>query len=107
MNKPQKVAAQFEVMQLVRVIERGGFGRVEEVLLGNGVLAARKVFDPQAIASTSDEYKKLLLRFKKEAKTQSLLDVPRIVTILQASLDVDPPSYLMPLAQKICAKKSR
>jgi len=86
-------------MDFIRQIDRGGFGRVDEVLLPDGSHGARKTFDPQ-FELTPDEYEKLLKRFIREVRVQSSLSPHIVVPIITADLDGDHPWYLMPLADK-------
>lgn len=83
-------------MQILETINRGGFGRVERVMLENGQLGARKVFDPIV---ADDDKEKLRKRFEREARTQSALVFPAIMPIIGGDLTADPPWYLMPLAE--------
>lgn len=87
-------------MKILEVINRGGFGRVEKVVLDNGTTAARKVFDPtsQVVAQTNVE--KLKKRFKREARIQSSLSKDFFVPILSFDLQANEPWFTMPLCAK-------
>src|ERR1700690_3872355 len=86
-------------MKVLRLIDRGGFGRVEEVQITNRKRAARKVFDPQ-MALTPEDLAKLLLRFKREVKVQEQLPSHIALSVLRKDLKAPQPWYLMPLAEK-------
>lgn len=85
--------------RVVRLINRGGFGRVEEVDV-NGQRLAQKVFDPRAIAYDAELVAKAKRRFVREANVQSQLDHPNIMPILGSDPSAEPPWILMPLATK-------
>ncbi|MHA1169483.1 MAG: hypothetical protein ACTSRU_16780, partial [Candidatus Hodarchaeales archaeon] len=70
-------------MDFIRQIDRGGFGRVDEVLLPDGSHGARKTFDPQ-FELTPDEYEKILKRFIREVRVQSSLSPHIVVPIITA-----------------------
>jgi eukaryotic-like serine/threonine-protein kinase len=91
-------------MSEYRVIEqigRGGFGVVHKVEDEDGILLARKTFEPAPhMVLTNAERKKLRARFKREVRTQELLGGNEILPVLDTSLDGDSPWFVMPLAEK-------
>lgn len=94
----------FGVKHVVRSINRGGMGRVEEVELLDGTRAARKVFDPDPLAySNALEFEKLRKRFEREVKYQTELGRHGAMPVLGSALKDDPPWFVMPLADKTYA----
>lgn len=96
------MASDIGKVKVVREINRGGFGRVEEVKASNGKRYARKVFDPAPGLNlqTEEDIAKVRRRFEREVRTQYGLSSPGVFPILEWDLDSDEPSYLMPLADK-------
>jgi len=90
-------------MRLIRRIDRGGFGYVEEVETPAGQRLARKFFDP----NTKDpgELMTLERRFQREVRIQSALSHPNIMPVMGSALDVSPPWFTMPLASSSFATK--
>lgn len=88
------------IASVVREIDRGSFGRVEEVELSDGNRMARKVFSPPSFSGTTHEHEKMLTRFRREVRVQSSLDSTRIVPIAHHELDGQTPWYLMPVAER-------
>lgn len=86
-------------IRVIDEIDRGGFGRVDEVELPNGERAARKTLDP-IYNLTSEVYQKVRKRFEREVNTQSALPSHIVLPILYAALDDEKPWYIMPLAEK-------
>lgn len=85
-------------MHLIRRINNGGFGAVDEVELKDGSRVARKTYAPSpALLAQADE-PKLRTRFKREARIQSQLDSQFFIPIIDTNLDIASPYYLMPLA---------
>ena len=84
-------------MEVVRLIDRGGFGVVHEVQTPDGQRLARKSFDPQV--ASPDEREKLQRRFTREVRVQSQIRHPNIMPILTHDLDASPPWFTMPLAE--------
>ncbi|MGA8087081.1 MAG: serine/threonine-protein kinase [Terracidiphilus sp.] len=82
-------------MIVVREIDRGGFGVVEEVE-HNGEHFARKTFDPPAHNEAA--MAKLRKRFAREVKIQSQIKHPNIMPICGFELQTGSPWFLMPLA---------
>lgn len=87
-------------MIVVREIARGGFGRVEQVRLSDGTLAAKKTFAPAVPVSTPAELQKLKQRFSREVRVQSSLNSRSFMQILSSDLTAGDPYYLMPLADR-------
>ncbi|HRD65990.1 MAG TPA: serine/threonine-protein kinase [Candidatus Competibacter sp.] len=87
-------------MIIIREINSGGFGRVEEVELEDGRHAAKKSFAPAFVPSTNDELEKLKKRFQREVRVQSSLKSDAFVPVLSEELDGPTPYYLMPLADR-------
>jgi len=88
----------FEVLGL---IARGGFGRVEKVKhRQTGQIVARKVFDPMPTLVATSNIGKLKQRFKREVKVQSQLSNDYFISVLERDLDADPPWFTMPLAKR-------
>jgi len=85
-------------MEVVRLIDRGGFGIVHEVRTPGGERLARKSFDPQR--ANADEREKLQRRFAREVRVQSQIRHPNIMPILMHDLDASPPWFTMPLAER-------
>jgi len=59
-------------MRVIREIDRGGFGIVEEIELDNGEHVARKTFNP-SIPLSASERQKAENRFRREVNVQSNL----------------------------------
>lgn len=92
-------------MKLVRTINRGGFGEVDEVE-EKGKRFARKTFKPDfVIASNPDLAASAERRFKREVATQAQLSHPNIVPIIRHNLSANPPWFLMPLADSTLAEE--
>lgn len=87
-------------MRVIRAINRGGFGFVEEVEDSNGNRFARKTFSPSFAVGSDQEREKLLKRFIREARVQSSLNSPGIVPIVGEDLTGSAPDYLMPVAER-------
>jgi eukaryotic-like serine/threonine-protein kinase len=87
-------------MILIRRINNGGFGVVDEVELADGSRVARKTYAPSpALLALADE-PKLRMRFKREARIQSQLDGQFFIPIVSTDLDIADPHYVMPLAER-------
>lgn len=91
-----------QTLRLIREINRGGFGRVEEVRGEDGTAYARKVFDPSPELGvlTAEERAKLRSRFEREVRTQMAMSKGFVLPILEAELSAPEPWFLMPLASK-------
>ena len=80
------------------LLARGGFGDVDLVIDAVGAKFARKTLaENQPL--TPELRDNVLKRFKKEVRTQIGISCRNIVPIVYAQLDVNPPYYLMPVAQ--------
>lgn len=87
-------------MKVIREIDRGGFGRVEEVELPTGERQARKVFDPNQTILQATPLTKLKARFAREVRVQSNLPHHYFVPIYDYELVGDNPWYTMPLCHR-------
>lgn len=87
-------------MRFVDVINRGGFGRVEQVQLDDGRIVARKVFDPTQDVIAGADIGKLKRRFKREVRVQSSLSGDFVVPVISFDLDDDQPWFTMPLCDR-------
>ncbi|MEO0592666.1 MAG: serine/threonine-protein kinase [Myxococcota bacterium] len=85
-------------MKLVRHIDRGGFGIVDEVEGVNGERWAKKTFKPQI--GNDDEKARLRRRFEREVRIQSQIHHPNVMPVLESDLSTEPPWFLMPLADR-------
>jgi eukaryotic-like serine/threonine-protein kinase len=94
-------------MEVIETIARGGFGVVEKVRLPDDTVVARKTFDPSIQDTTPRAREKLLDRFRREVKIQSLLKAESICPILDSDLKADPPWFTMPLAKQNLAQAIR
>jgi serine/threonine protein kinase len=83
-------------MRVIRRIDRGGFGFVDEIETSSGGHIARKSFDPPS--QDAAELANLRRRFEREVRIQSALKHPNIMPIYDVHLTGDPPSFTMPLA---------
>ena len=90
-------------MRVIRHINRGGFGSVDEVELPDGRRLARKSFDP--LGASFDEREKLKRRFEREVRIQSQIRHPNVMPILHDDLKAGPPWFTMPLAQDSFERK--
>lgn len=81
-------------MKVVKHIDDGGFGTVEQVETESGAIVARKTFKPTRL----DPDGRLRGRFIREVRTQSKMKHPNIMEILEAHLEDDPPWFTMPVA---------
>lgn len=85
-------------MKVIKRIGQGGFGNVDHVVLPDGTHCARKEF-AQNQPMTAEILENVKKRFSKEVSVQSAIAHPNIVPIIGSDLSVEPPYYLMPLAQ--------
>lgn len=84
-------------MKVIAKIDKGGFGNVDLVEDDSGKQYARKTFSKNQ--PMSDELlANVKKRFAKEVRVQGAIVHPNIVPISGSDLEVDPPYYLMPLA---------
>ena len=87
-------------MLVEKEIARGGFGRVEQILMPDGSRLARKSFSPSVPIASAAELEKLRSRFTREVRVQSSLASNAFIPILSADLTAPEPSYFMPLAER-------
>ncbi len=87
-------------MNVIDVINRGGFGRVERVALYDGTVVARKVFDPTPDVIAGADIDKLKKRFKREVRVQSSLSGDFFIPVIAFDLDTDQPWFTMPLCDR-------
>jgi eukaryotic-like serine/threonine-protein kinase len=87
-------------MKVLNEINRGGFGRVERVLLDDGRIVAKKTFDPHFNVVSSSDIPKLKQRFQREVRVQSSLGNESFIEILDYDLETESPWFTMPLADK-------
>jgi len=84
----------------IKLLGRGGFGKVEEIRDDQNRVVAKKTFLP---AYTIDVayHDKLRKRFKREVETQRQLGGNEIIPIIDFSMSGDSPWFTMPLAEKL------
>ncbi|MCT3728310.1 protein kinase [Elizabethkingia anophelis] len=88
-----------QVENVIKEINRGGFGIIEEVICDDGRHYARKTFDPLTNPKiTSEIINKCKNRFIREVSIQSRLQQEYIIPIIYYNLTDDKPWYLMPVA---------
>ena len=86
-------------MQVVGHIGRGGFGNVDAVKDINGNIFAQKTFIlNQPGHFPPDLVENVKKRFIREAQVQAEFNHPNIMPVLQKNLTIEPPSFIMPLA---------
>jgi serine/threonine protein kinase len=90
-------------MHEVRMINRGGFGVVHEVVDHHGHRVAKKSFDP--LASDHEEREKLSKRFAREVRVQAQIRHPNVMPIIDFDLEMSPPWFTMPLAHQSFEQK--
>lgn len=81
----------------IREIGRGAFGIVEEVEDEHGARWAKKTFAAPTLPGI--EPAELRSRFEREVRYQSQITHQNVVPIVEYELEVDPPWFIMPLAQ--------
>lgn len=85
---------------VVKQINRGGFGIVEEVICDDGKSYARKTFSPKPDPNyTAEMIEKWRQRFIREVETQKRLPSEYVIPIIHYELGLEFPWYLMPLAE--------
>ncbi len=90
------------IKEVIRNINRGGFGDIDEVLCDDGYHYARKTFSPAPQFSGNPQLcEKLKKRFIREVKTQKILPDEYFIPIVFDNLDSETPWFLMPLADKV------
>jgi serine/threonine protein kinase len=80
----------------IKEIGRGSFGVVDLVEDENGLRWARKTFVPPNLPDVSND--DMRARFEREVRYQSEIDNPNVVRIHDYDLDVDPPCFVMEVA---------
>ena len=88
-------------MKIIKQIGQGGFGKVEEVEIHGGKFALKTFSIHPSMKGIEEHAKK---RFIKEAKYQEQIKHPNIVTILEVNTSVEPPYYIMNLADSSLEK---
>jgi eukaryotic-like serine/threonine-protein kinase len=80
----------------IKEIGKGSFGVVELVTDKKGRQWARKTFVPPNLPNVSND--DMRTRFEREVRYQSEIDNPNVVRIRDFNLNVDPPWFVMDLA---------
>ncbi len=104
-----------KITEVVRVINKGGFGIIDEVVCVDGHHYARKQFKPSDdILPDKQQYDRLKDRFVREVKTQKRLPDDYFIPILFDDLNCSVPYFIMPLAEDVyteeidkCKKEQR
>ena len=91
-----------KIVKVLKNINRGGFGIIDEVVCDDGNHYARKLFSP------SDQFKndvslcdRLKVRFIREVKTQRILPTDYFIPIVYDDLVSANPYFLMPVADDV------
>lgn len=91
-----------KIIEVVGLINRGGFGEIEEVKCDDGKNYARKTFSPSTqFLSDSSLCDKLRHRFIREVITQKHLPRELFIPILFEDLSCPNPWFLMPIAEDV------
>lgn len=91
-----------KILNVVKVINQGGFGIIEEVACDDGKNYARKTFSPSSqFLSDKQLCDKLKIRFIREVKTQKLLPKEYFIPIIYDDLISSNPWFLMPIAEDV------
>ncbi|MCF8254887.1 MAG: protein kinase [Bacteroidia bacterium] len=91
-----------KIIEVVRNINRGGFGVIDEVICDDGGHYARKQFHPaEQFVKDQKLCDKLLVRFVREVKTQKILPIDYFIPILFDDLISSTPYFIMPLADGV------
>mgnify|MGYP001339497466 CR=1 FL=1 len=93
------------VYKAIKEIGRGSFGVVELVSDEKGRQFARKTFVAPNLPDVSND--DMRARFEREVRYQNEIDNPNVVRIFEADLDVDPPWFVMELADCSLADELR
>ncbi|MFP1030403.1 hypothetical protein ACLD0Q_08110 [Acinetobacter baumannii] len=84
---------------IIDYLGEGGFAKVYLVQFQNGFTAAKKIFHPNQEQPLSEEYiNHIKSRFRREVLILSSISHPNVVSVLRSEVDLEPPSYLMPVA---------
>lgn len=90
------------ITNVVRLINDGGFGKIEEVICNDGQHYARKTFNPPAnTANDPVTREKFRMRFIREVKTQQRLPNTLFIPIVFDDLSGSSPWFLMPVADDV------
>lgn len=85
--------------QVIKQLGQGGFAIVSLIQFSNGTFAARKEFHPnQGQILSPQEIEHIKDRFKREVITLTEIDHPNVVKVLRSEIHLDPPAYIMPVA---------
>lgn len=91
-----------KIIFVVRNINRGGFGLIDEVLCDDGNSYARKTFAPSEVFKDDSALcERLKKRFIREVRTQKILPNEYFIPILHSDLDVESPYFIMPMADDV------
>lgn len=91
-----------KIVNVVRNINRGGFGDIDEVICDDGGHYARKIFSPAPqFLSDLELVSKLKKRFVREVKTQQQLPTEYFIPILHEDLNATTPYFIMPIAENV------
>lgn len=86
-------------------IGQGGFARVFLISFADGSHAARKMFHPsQDQPLELEEIEHVKDRFRREVIILSSINHRNVVKILSSEIELEPPAYIMPLADATLAK---
>lgn len=104
-----------KIDKVIRTINKGGFGIIDEVVCEDGVHYARKTFCPSDVFISDKQLcDRLKDRFVREVKTQKKLPSDYFIPILFDDLDSTTPYFIMPLADEVycqeidsCKKEKR
>ncbi|HEM7309272.1 TPA: serine/threonine protein kinase [Acinetobacter baumannii] len=90
---------------IIDYLGEGGFAKVYLVQFQNGFTAAKKIFHPNQEQPLSEEYiNHIKSRFRREVLILSSISHPNVVSVLRSEVDLEPPSYLMPVADSTLEK---
>lgn len=91
-----------KIIEVVKNINRGGFGDIDEVVCDDGGRYARKLFSPSAqFEGDAKLCSRLKKRFVREVKTQQQLPHEYFIPILFADLNATTPYFIMPIAEAV------
>jgi len=88
----------------INQIGRGGFGRIDSIVLPNGNQVARKTFDPSPEVLPHININKFKNRFLREIKVLETLPRSHFLPILGEEVEVDEPWFMMPIAEASLSK---
>lgn len=88
----------------IKQIGQGGFAKVFLIEFADGTQAARKVFYPNQDQPLGlEELANVKERFKREVIYLSSIDHSNVVKIISSEIHLEPPAYIMPLADATLA----